>query len=47
MSQIKHFKLLSEYNELMNQRLYEAVSKLPDEKLKKIEVLFSSLCLVR
>jgi len=35
MSQIKHFKLLSEYNELMNQRLYEAVSKLPDEKIKE------------
>jgi len=35
MSQIKHFKLLSEYNELMNQRLYKAVSKLPDEKIKE------------
>jgi uncharacterized damage-inducible protein DinB len=35
MSQLKQFKLLSEYNQLMNQRLYEAVTKLPDEKIKE------------
>jgi len=35
MSLLKQFKLLSKYNQLMNQRLYEAVAKLPDAKIKE------------
>ena len=35
MNQIKTFELFGEYNQLMNQRLYAASSKLPDEKLKE------------
>lgn len=35
MSQLKQFKLLGEYNRLMNQRLYEATAKLPEDILKK------------
>ena len=35
MGLLKQFKLLSEYNQLMNQRLYEAVAKLPDDLIKE------------
>ena len=35
MSQLQQIKLLSEYNQLMNQRLYEAVSKLSEKEIKE------------
>jgi uncharacterized damage-inducible protein DinB len=35
MSLLKQFELLGEYNQLMNQRLYESASKLPSEILKE------------
>ncbi len=35
MSLLKQYKLLGEYNQLMNQRLYEAVATLPDDKIKE------------
>jgi len=35
MNQIRTFVLFSEYNQLMNQRLYLASAKLPDEKIKE------------
>jgi len=35
MSLLYQFKLLSEYNQLMNQRLYVAVENLPDEVIKE------------
>ena len=35
MSLLKQYKLLGDYNKLMNQRLYEAVATLPDDKIKE------------
>lgn len=44
MNLLDQFKLFSEYNQLMNQRLYEAVARLPDRKIKEDKgVFFKSL----
>ena len=40
MSLLKQYKLLGEYNQLMNQRLYEAVATLPDDKIKEDKSAF-------
>jgi uncharacterized damage-inducible protein DinB len=44
MSQLKQLKILSEYNQLMNQRLYKATGELSATKLKENKGHFLDRC---